>query len=485
MHWIALLPEAAPADAAPDLSDPVRALGWWALRFTPRVASVGPVVLLEVSASLRLWGGRPALLAQILEKNKPLALEGYSQGATSLIAIAQLVVAPSSAAQTQAAWPVDALPLSALAAATPHLSTLARLGCTTWGQLRALPRAGVARRFAAPLLDALDQAYGQRPDVYRWLTLPDVFDSRLELPSAVESASALLFAARRLLGQLRVWLQLRQQGVLALELIWQLDERRHSAHQGALQLRSGAPTQDSGHLQRLLVERLARVTLPAPAHTLRLRTLEVAPLAGVSASLLGAPAHAGDGLTQTLERLSARLGADRVLRLQPRLDHRPEQMQCWSEATTLFIAASALYTRSRGQKSLKKNTLAQSCKPGMAARWRASGDSPWAQPHAPTWLLAQPLELDVCAAQPQYHGALTLLAGPQRLEAGWWGGGELALRDYFVARSAHAGWVWIYRQRLGTADASAPAAAGTSADATVGVGVGARTNRWYLHGLFA
>jgi len=95
----------------------------------------------------------------------------------------------------------------------------------------------------------------------------------------------------------------------------------------------------------------------------------------------------------------------------------------------------------------------------------------WAQPLAPTWLLAQPLALQTRDGRPHYHGALTLLAGPQRLEAGWWGGGELALRDYFVARSAHAGVLWIYRQRLGRDGATAHADA---ADV-----------RWFLHGLFA
>jgi len=463
MHWIALRPEASSADATTNLSDPLGALGWWALRFTPRVARTDAAVLLEVSASLRLWGGQAALLSQVLKPNFPVTIESYAQGATSLIALAQLAVAPSSVAPTSMqmppAWPVDVLPLSALAAAAPDLPTLARLGCSTWGQLRSLPRGGVARRFGAPLLDALDQAYGQRPDVYPWLTLPEVFDARLELPSAVEDARALLFAARRLLAQLRVWLQLRHQGVLALELIWYLDERRHSAHQGALTLRSGAPTQDVDHLQRLLVEHLARVTLAAPAHTLRLRTLTLAPLVADPVDLLGDAQRAGDGLLQTLERLGARLGADRVLHLQPRLDHRPEQMQRWLTVDTKSIADIALYKRARGQKSIQSRLPA------------VDGPAGWAQPLAPTWLLTPPQELDVRAGQPHYHGTLALLAGPQRLEAGWWGGGELALRDYFVARSAHAGLVWIYRQRLG--DATAPTTHAPYA------------TRWFLHGLFA
>ena len=85
----------------------------------------------------------------------------------------------------------------------------------------------------------------------------------------------------------------------------------------------------------------------------------------------------------------------------------------------------------------------------------------------PTWLLASPLKLEVHHNRPQYPGPLTLLAGPQRLEAGWWDGGDCALRDYFLARSERMGLLWIYRQRL-----SGPGRDGAGSD-------------WYLHGLFA
>ena len=457
MHWMALQPEPAPAGAADALTDAATALGWWALRYTPKVARVGDVVLLEVSASARLWGGLPSLVQHVLESNKPVAKVNHAQGTTSLIAMAQLAVRASRAGQPASDRAVDALPLHTLAAAQPHRGTLTRLGITTWGQLRALPRAGVSRRFGAPLLDALDQAYGERPDIYPWLVLPEVFEASLELSAQVESAPALLFAARRLLAQLRVWLQLRHRGVLALELIWQMDERRHTEHQGTLLLRTAQPTLDSTHLQRLLGEHLAHVRLAAPAHTLRLRTLETAALANASASLLVDAVSTGDSLAQMVERLSARLGASKVLELQPRLDHRPEQMQAWQYAATQSIAISQGITWARGQKHLKNKTI-------LADGPQAS----WANSLYPTWLLDVPLKLAVHQQRPLHQGPLTLLAGPQRLESGWWGGGDLSLRDYFVARSVQSELLWIYRERL--------ARQGDQAD---------RVSAWYLHGIFA
>jgi len=42
--------------------------------------------------------------------------------------------------------------------------------------------------------------------------------------------------------------------------------------------------------------------------------------------------------------------------------------------------------------------------------------------------------------------AMALLAGPERIESGWWDGADMA-RDYFVARAANEALLWIYRER--------------------------------------
>jgi len=465
MHWIALQPGpeasgAAPADAP--LVDAPSAWAWWALQFTPLVARVEAALVLEVSASERLFGGRAALLDQLLKPNWPLALVEYAQGATSLVAYGRLQCAGHSADGAAAIAP-DALPLHTLVAARAHLPTLARLGLSNWGQLRALPRGGLVRRFGAGLVDALDCAYGQRPELYPWLTLPEVFDVPLELLSSVETASALLFGARRLLVQLQLWLRARQRGVLALELLWELDARRSNAlhvdahhtggGQGRLVLRTAQATQDMQHLARLLAEQLAQVTLPAPVLHLRLRSLQTQPLAGESVSLLPDDVRHGDSLHQLLERLSARLGPEQVRCTTLLADHRPERMQRWQAAVQTSNAIDSGAYRADATRARGRNGLDDS---RPAALY-------------PSWLLATPLRLTVHQGRPQYEGPLTLLAGPQRLESGWLdGAAHCALRDYYVARSATAGLVWVYCERLG-------------AHGTAGQGSAC----WYLHGLFA
>lgn len=497
MHWIALQPPPDAAATPPELAERLTAWGWRALEFTPKVACVylegqagapnpaSQVLLLEVSASERLFGGRRSLLAKIFGENGIFSKSLYQESATSLVAISRLQMQ----VQGLPVVPVDALPLHTLATATPHLGTLARVGVRTWGQLKALPRGGVARRFGADLLDALDRAYGLKPEIYPWLTLPDVFSAQLELVHQVENAPALLFAAQRLFRQLQLWLQLRHHGVTLLQFGWTMDARRNTATEGHLQLRTAEATQDTAHLQRLLAENLARVTLPAPALYLHLQTLQTEALASTSASLLLEDVQKGDSLHQMVERLQARLGAGAVLHLTQYADHRPEQMQCWKPLkmhkinTNIATDKSANYwhKNSENRREIILNVVKT--------------------PLYPTWLLAAPLPLAVLNHTPHYQGPLALLAGPQRIEVGWWvkvgeagpmgvrsplleaqakskGLGDWALtpmgpalRDYYIAQSPQAGLVWVYRERLGAA-------------AQGGKATPDKAVPWYLHGLF-
>jgi protein ImuB len=75
------------------------------------------------------------------------------------------------------------------------------MGCRTWGALRALPRAGVSRRFGAAVLRVLDQALGDAPEAHAWLELPEQFVLTGELPALAESADALLWSASAAAGR--------------------------------------------------------------------------------------------------------------------------------------------------------------------------------------------------------------------------------------------------------------------------------------------
>lgn len=435
-HWIAL--------PHPPAEDEARAWGWHALRFTPRVARLDEALLLETGASERLFGGREALQRQLLSPGEPLEPPAqWAEGPTCLVALALLRL--KSRGQAPPARLPEGLPLDVMSAALPHAPLLERTGCRTWGQLRALPRGPVARRFGAGLLEALDIAWGERPARHRWLQLPEVFDVRVELPSLATGAPELMWTAQRLLGQLQLWLRARHRGVLALELEWTLDLKRLDGkllpgHE-QLVVRTAEPAQEMAHLRRLVGEQLARARLAAPANHLRLRTLETADWKAASRSFLPEDNLVGDKLHQLIERLSARLGEDSVLVPRPQADWRPERMQTWAPAV-------------HAPPSTRPPTPQDP----------APTDSAAAPSLYPAWLLPEPLPLEVRDHRPWYQGPLRLLTRRQRIETGWWEEGGAVVRDYCVARSAQAGLLWVFCEQSG---------------ATGG------EPRWFLQGLYA
>lgn len=423
MLWIALAPPPLPEAEADRV--------WWALGFSPRVCRLDEAVLLEVQASERLFGGRRALLQRVRQQAGQQGVPALACAPTALGALALMRQALQGGVPATGCGPralrlrLDGLPIARLSAARPHAQTLMSLGCHHLGDLRALPRGGVARRFGAGLLDALDRAYGSVPDAFEWITLPERFDESLECPAAVELGPGLLFGVQRLLQRLHAWLVARHRGATTLTLHWRHDTlRRSEVADGALTVRTAEPTQDTTHLQRLLAEHLARTPLAAPVRGLRLEADGTEPLVVRSTSLLPEAHARGEPLHRFIERVSARLGAQAVLRPQLVADHRPERQVAWQAATE---AASPQ------QPPQLPDTLA----------WH------------PPWLLREPLRLTVRQERPQYQGELTLLAGPERLESGWWpeghgmdeADGQTRLRDYYLAESPRAGLLWVFRLR--------------------------------------
>ena len=133
MLWFALPwpPEGVPTQPAQDEvggASPGDPLGWWALRLTPRVARLEDALLLEVSGSLRLWGGVAALQQRIFEQNMALAPADIAQSTIGIIAVAHLRLRRQGCAVPTGG--AAALPLPVLDAARPHVPLLARLGHT-------------------------------------------------------------------------------------------------------------------------------------------------------------------------------------------------------------------------------------------------------------------------------------------------------------------------------------------------------------------
>lgn len=86
-----------------------------------------------------------------------------------------------------------------------------------------------------------------------------------------------------------------------------------------------------------------------------------------------------------------------------------------------------------------------------------------------------------------------MLAGPQRMETGWWaatatvtaGQSAPAVRDYYIAESPSAGLVWVFCERPHGLHASTAAGASAASSAEAGTAAVAPPTAWFLHGLYA
>lgn len=261
----------------------LQAVAHAALAFSPVVCLSPPAgVLLEVSTTLRYFGGIDRLAQRLDDTLAPLGHRVFraraptAQGAALLSRWRDGVLCPDLAT-LQAA--LDDAPLPVLAAAQPHLETFLGMGLRQLGELRRLPRAGLARRFGEGLLDELDSASGDRPDPRESVVLPPAFDSEVELFARADTTDQLLHGAEVLLARLVVWLSARHAFVRRFQLVLRHEGRLRRAEGPSVtpvDVALAEPSRDAGHLQSLLRERLAAFVLPAPTLELALHAHDIA-----------------------------------------------------------------------------------------------------------------------------------------------------------------------------------------------------------------
>jgi protein ImuB len=391
--WLAIrLPDTL---SAPELER----LACWSGGFTPRVSVAETGLLLEIGGCQRLFGGLEALRQRIRQD----------------LATQELAASIAVAATPQAAlWlaeggrngggDLDALSIVDLTWPSETIARLIRFGLRTLGEVHRLPSAALGRRIGKEAVALIGRAYGELPDPRRDFVFPPSFDQTVEMPVPVDNSAALVFAARRLTAALAGWLHACQNGLRECRF-----DLRHRQSSTELVLRFTDATRDGDRLERVMRERLERLSLTAPVEALRLVAETVESLAGGSGDLFD-DTGARESMAALVERLRARLGEERVFGVAPVADHRPE-----CATRHVFPGAQADIV----------------------------------VPPRPFWLLARPEPLAEVRGRPYRRGALRLLAGPERIESGWWGQeediGDLR-RDYFIALVADARWAWVFRE---------------------------------------
>jgi protein ImuB len=440
-------------------------LATFLLGFTPQVALAMPdAVLAEVRASLRLFGG--------LARLRRLVDEGLrARRLTPVVGIAPTPIAALAFARAGHAMPVQdpaalhgclaPLSLAHFDIDAEVCQTLKTSGVTTFGALAALPRDALARRCGPALPVLCDRALGIAADLRAPYVPPPRFASRLALPAPVHDVEALAFAVNRLVHELCAWLLARGLGASRLDLAL-AHERHGHAHGGTrvtrLRFAPGTPSRGIAHLNTVLRERLARVALPAPVEAIALACTDTARLAGRDLDLL--PGNDRNAIVVPfVDRLRARLGEDSVVTFATRAEHRPEAACVEARSANERGSASAARNQPAvGNAGATTGPIPAANAPARPPRLRhktqiiASPQEIAARQvqAAPTmlrplWLCEEPLSLAEAFAQSPW----ILRDGPERIESGWWDGGDVR-RDYFIAQTPAGGLAWIFRDPRST-----------------------------------
>ncbi len=427
--------------------------------YTPMLLIEPEGLLLELSTTRRLFGGARKLLQAIQTTVQDCGIERLKLAEAATPKAASLLVRfpaqerwarQPGQGQTMLALThkrLDQMPLAMVLNVwqqAPRLGELLQgIGCRTLGDVRALPTGGLHRRGGRALMSLIAQAYADEPDPQTWFEPPPQFQLGLELLHRADEAGALVFATQRLMQALVGWLAQRWLAASRLSLHLKHETaRQREQPDSVLRLELAEPSRDAAQIMLLLRERLQRMPLPAPVYAITLRVDDAVSHAGRAGSLWRSPASQHESERALIDRLSARLGSDRVQRVQRHADHRPERAMQWVSAQSLQAGAEQV------QPKTTKSAPATGVSKSSAAR--------------PPWVLASPLALREKCERPLHEGKPLIIISPaERIEAGWFDG-ALISRDYHVAATEEdCCCYWIFRERR----ADAPA-------------------RWFLHGIF-
>jgi protein ImuB len=330
------------------------------------------------------------------------------------------------------------LPVAALRFSPEATRTLERLGLKTIGTLAGIERRSLARRFrdAENPVDALDRALGRKPEPLTAVPAdrPPLALLKLEEPATHPEAPSQ--ALERLIPDLVRQLQQRHLGARHLALIgFRVDGSTTVAS-----VATAIPSREPKHLQRLLAEKAAALDPGFGFDVFALEASWAESLSFAQENLVGEPKGERE-VARLVDRLTVKLGPDKVRRPQPHESHLPERANGWRPALDKV-------------EKVERQQV----------------------PPRPQRLLDRPEAIDVIYATPEgrprrfvWRRAVHDIArveGPERIAPEWWRERSTArLRDYYRVEDHEGRRYWIYREGV------------------IGDGRGGLPE-WYMHGLF-
>jgi protein ImuB len=427
-------------------------LARWCGRYGPsRNVEGGDGIWIDVTGVAHLFGGEERLLQDLcarLSHFKLTVRAALAETPGAAHALARFAPSPALAPAGTIKVHLAPLPVEALRLSPETVLLLRRLGLRRIGDLFSLPRAALKRRFrsaeaANAVLRRLDQALGFAPEPLAPLIEPPALIVQRAFAEPLISSAPIEQETVRLTEELCAGLEARDLGVRHLVLsLYRADGTVAEASAG-LSFASRTPA----HLMDLLREKLAAIDAGFGIDALTLAALRVE-TCSLRQNALSPGAASPAGTPALIDRLSNRLGKERVVRIEPRASHIPERAQ-------VCIPALDHPDRDAMKDALPSRAL----------------------PPRPAFLLPRPEPIGVTAEVPEGPPArftwrrverrIVRAQGPERIAPEWWrevGGKQIRTRDYYRIEDKGGAAYWVFREGFYRGGEDAPA--------------------WFLHGLF-
>lgn len=413
-------------------------LGLWCLRYTPVVAIDPPNgLILNISGCTHLWGDENTYLKIIVFKLRAM---GYNVRAAIADTIGTAWAVARYGIQTPiitSGKQVDALmalPPAALRLEAVTLDKLRKLGFQNIKSFITMPRTVLRRRFGEDFLKRLAQALGAANEYITPIIPPVPYVERLPCLEPVRTDKAIEIAVEKLLEALCIRLQAEGKGLRkAILKCFRVDSKMV---QTSISTTRGS--HNVLHLCKLFALQINRI---APALGIELFVLEATKVENIDPLQeklwAGKPGLQNTSLSELLDRISNKIGADRIKRFLPAEHYWPERSI--RPAVSLKEMPQAVWSVNRPR---------------------------------PIRLLSRPKPIQVMALLPDYppkvftfkgkRHIVNKADGPERIEREWWlDKGEH--RDYYAVEDEEGQRYWLFRSGHYNGE----------------------DGGWYLHGYFA
>ena len=506
-----------PAEPAEDAAA-LRRLAEWCGRYSPWTVPDDQLggsdgIKIEITGSSHLWGGEAEMAADLSRRlsrqqiahriaiadtlGAAWGLARHAAGETagspirgkSAVETASLIV---PAGETAAA--LGPLPVAALRLEPALVEGLYRVGLRRVGEVLAMPRDALARRFGDTVARRLDQALDVLPEPLSPLGETPAWRVRLSFSEPIADPADLARAAERLTRGLAARLAREGAGVRRLDLGF----HRVDGRVEHIRLGTARPSRDPRHLAGLLVGKLDTVDPGLGIEDVILAAFAVEPLApeqiesplphaGVHPPVSPAGKDWDGGLAPLFDRLGARLGLDALARLEPQASHIPER------------ASVAIAIAERGKSRCRPwpHSPLSAREGGSCSGSEETGAVAPQKPPRPVRLFAPPEPVEALWVLPDEPPSrftwrhrrhrIARADGPERIAEEWWrqkgqtetrqiAGGQKAdgqfasadghvgsIRDYYRVEDEAGRRFWLFRAGL----------------------PGDSPPRWFIHGVFA